>query len=128
MAIELRRVFALGSCALIFAAGCYVLAFGGAILCCAPGRPEAAFWQTEAVVYGLLPLGAGIAVSGFALRLLARTFVRRRNAWLAGCAVAIFAVAGDLALFLKFRGKQQDARLDWSGGHMCLAGGAERLG
>jgi hypothetical protein len=109
-----RTVFAVALCVVMFSAGFYLLAFGGAVFCCAPIHPGGGFWQMEKFSYGLLPLCASLVALTFTSRFLARTFIRRRNAWLAGCILAGFAMAQDLTLFLKYRGRQDDdIRLTW---------------
>src|ERR1700676_1244487 len=94
-------------CALIFAAACYLLAFGGLIFCCAP-TPRRTFWHAEKFFYGVLPICVSVATFVFTLRIWGRTYVRRRNAWLVGFLVAIVAVVLDVRLFLKYRGTRDD--------------------
>ena len=103
-------------CVLMFAVACYWLAFGVAIFCCAPVSPRGGFWRPERLFYGLLPMCASIAIFLFVFRLWARAYVRRRNAWLVGWAVAISAVFLDFTLFLKYRGRgDEQIKLVWKG-------------
>jgi len=108
----LRMVF----CAFMFAAACYLLAFAGAVFCCAPDHPGGSFWQPEKFFYGLLPVCASVVTFSFTFRLWVRAYIRRRNAWLVGCVVAILAVALDSTLFLKYRGRHDEGiKLVWKG-------------
>ena len=114
MVIKPGTLFAVTFCAVMLSVGFYLLAFGWAVSCCAPIRPGGSFWQMEKFFYGLLPLCAGVVVLAFCSRFWARTFTRRRNAWLAGCILAGFAMVLDITLFLKYRGRQDDGiRLTW---------------
>ena len=109
-----RTIFAIAFCAVMFSAAFFLLAFGGAVFCCAPIHPGGSFWLMEKFFYGLLPLCIGVVALAFCSRFLARIFIRRRNAWLAGCILAGFTMALDLTLFLKYRGRQDDGiRLTW---------------
>jgi len=94
-----RRPFAvvIGS-ALAFAAGCYFLAFGSAILCCVSGHRGENFWQTEKFFYGLMPMAVSAVVLAVAARRWAHSFSSRRNAWLLGSVVALFVVLGEISL------------------------------
>lgn len=111
-----KRILAMVLCGCVIAVAFYVLAFGAAMLCCAPVRLGAAFWRMEKFVWGLLPIlisGTGVVLTW---RLWVRTFVHRRNARLAGCLVVIVVCAIDLIFFLKYRGRQDEAiRLVWNG-------------
>src|SRR5882724_8644064 len=112
--IKLRTVLVTAFCAVMFSASFYLLAFGGAVLCCVPVYPGRGFWQTEKFFYGLLPMCTSVVLLVFTARFLARIFIRRRNAWLAGCILAGLSVAVDLTLFMKHRGTQDDQiRLNW---------------
>ena len=100
----------------IFGAACYLMAFGGAIACCSPVLSGTGFWHREKLSYGLVPICISVALFALAARLWAQRFTRRRNAWLFGCATALFCVVADSAMFLKFRGHQDDAiKLAWKG-------------
>jgi len=114
--IKPKTIFVMAFCAFMFAVACYLLAFGGAIFCCAPTHSRGSFWQAEKFFYGLLPMCASVSTFAFTFRLWARAYTRRRNAWLVGGVVAVFAVALDFTLFLKFRGRQdQGIKLVWKG-------------
>jgi hypothetical protein len=114
--IKPKTIFVMAFCAFMFAALCYLLAFGGAVFCCAPARPGKGFWQPEKFFYGLLPMFASIEAFAFTFQLWARAFIRQRNAWLVWGVVAIFAVVLDFSLFLKYRGRQDERiKLVWKG-------------
>jgi hypothetical protein len=114
--IKPKTIFVMAFCAFMFAALCYLLAFGGAVFCCAPARPGKGFWQPEKFFYGLLPMFASIVAFAFTFQLWARAFIRQRNAWLVWGVVAIFAVVLDFSLFLKYRGRQDERiKLVWKG-------------
>lgn len=101
-------------CAFMFGAVCYVSAFGGLVFCCAPLGPAGRFWGPEKFFYGVLPMCVGAVALAHIVRLWARAYIRRRNAWLAGCIIAIFVVAADVALFQAYRDRQDDEiRLIW---------------
>ena len=68
----------------------------------------------EKFFYGLLPLCVGVVGLTYCSRYWASIFIRRRNAWLAGCILAGFAITLDLTLFWKYRGRQDDGiRVTW---------------
>jgi hypothetical protein len=109
-----KTVFTVALYPLAVAAALYLLAFGAAVLCGIPTRPGQGFWKAEKFFYGVLPLCATPAVLAVTFRRWARMYARRRNAWLAACAVAIFAVALDSIVFLKFHGRQDERiRVVW---------------
>lgn len=111
-----KRALVYVCCVAAFAAAFYVLAFGTAILCCAPSRPGGHYWGTERIVWGLVPLMAGAVAVLLTYRSWARAYVPRRNAWLAGCLITQLVIAADLTLNLKFRGRQDEAiDLHWNG-------------
>src|SRR5260370_1786647 len=92
----------------MFAAGSCLMGFGGVVFCCAPAPAGGGFWRTEKFFYGLLPMLASVVALAFTFRLWARAYIRRRNAWMVGCVVAIFAVFLDSTLFLKYRGREDE--------------------
>jgi hypothetical protein len=101
-------------CAFMFGAVGYVFAFGGLVFCCAPPGAGGRFWGPEKFFYGVLPMCVSAVALAYTARLWARAYIRRRNAWLAGCIIAIFAVAADLALFQSQRDSQDDKiKLIW---------------
>jgi len=114
--MKTKTVGVMAFCTLMFSAICYVFTFGGAILCCAPPSPNRGFWGPEKVFYGLLPMCVSAMALAYTIRLWSRAYIRRRNAWLAGCIVAVFAAALDVALFLSYHGRQDDGiKLVWRG-------------
>lgn len=111
-----KRALVVVCCVAVLAATFYVLAFGTAILCCAPSRPGGHYWRTERFVWGLAPLLVGVVVVTLTYRSWARAYVRRRNAWLAGCLITVVVIAADLTFYLKFRGQQDEAiSVHWNG-------------
>ena len=115
MVIKPNTILMMAFCAFVFTAACYLLGFGVAIFCCAPAQPGGSSWLSEKFYYGLIPICTSLAIFAFTVRLWVRAYIRRRNAWLAACVVAIFAVVLDLALFLKYRGRQDEGiKLVWN--------------
>jgi hypothetical protein len=109
-----KRVLVIVFCIAVLATAFYVLAFGTAILCCAPSRPSGHYWRTERFVWGLVPVFVATVVVVQTYRLSARAYVRRRNAWLAGCLIALVVIAADLTMYLKLHGRQDEAiTLHW---------------
>jgi hypothetical protein len=106
--IRPKTIFVIAFCSFAFAATCYLLAFGGVVFFGAPTRPRQGFWRPEKLFYGMLPVFASFLIFGVISRLWARIFTRRRNAWLAGCVVAILAVALDAIAFMRFDGRQDE--------------------
>ncbi|MGC4054127.1 MAG: hypothetical protein QM757_34005 [Paludibaculum sp.] len=67
------------------------------------------------MAWGLVPLLAGVVAVTQTYRIWTRAFIRRRNAWLAGCLIAQIVIAADLMLYLKFHGRQDEAiDLHWN--------------
>ena len=115
--IKLRTTFMVIFTLLVFAASCYLLAFGSAILCCSPRYPGQGIWQYQRFFYGLLPLFCGAIAFRGAWRHLARALVSRRALWVVGCMLTLVAGVIDLALFVKLRGDPDDGiKLAWSPG------------
>ena len=108
MVFRPKSILVLAFCVLMVAATFYLLAFGVAVLYGAPTRPGQGFWQPEKFFYGLLPIFASPVILAATLKLWTRAFSRRRNAFLAGCAVVIFAVPLDTIVLLKLRNRQDD--------------------
>jgi hypothetical protein len=102
-------------CVVAVAATFYLLAFGVVVLLgVPPTRGGQGFWRPEKLFYGLLPVFATPAILAITLRCWVRLFVRKRNAWLSVCAVAVLAVPMDTIVFLKIRGRQDERiHLDW---------------
>jgi len=93
----------------------YLLAFGGVVFCCVSSHPDGSHWQPERLFYGLLPMGASAVTFAFAFRLLVRSYLRRRNAWLVGCVVVAFVAVLDFTVFLNYRKRQDEQiKLIWS--------------
>jgi hypothetical protein len=88
------------------AAALYLAAFGVAVLSGTATRPVQGFWKSGKFFYGALPVGVTLAILTVTSRWGGRLFARRRNAWLAACAVAILAVPLDAIVLLSFRGRQ----------------------
>jgi len=110
VAIKPKPIF----CAFLFAVACYLLAFGAAVFCGAPTQAGESFWRPEKFFYGLLPIFASVITFVLMFRLWVRAFTRRRNAWLIGCVVAMFAVVLDFTVFWKYRGRQDERiRVVW---------------
>ena len=112
--IKPKAVLVLAFCAFLFGAGCYLLVFAGAILCCRSGQCGESFWQLEKFLYGLLPMGISIVVFSVAARLWARAFVRRGNAWFVACILAPLVVLVDLSLILLWHNRRlEEINLAW---------------
>jgi hypothetical protein len=110
--IKLKATVVMLLCALMFCAAFGVFAFGGLTFCCAPPIRGGG---SEKFSYGVLPMCVSGVALAYTLRLWARSFVRRRNAWLVGSIVAIFAVVADLALVqIYHRGQDSDIKLMWN--------------
>jgi len=128
MLTKLKTTFATVFCAILVAGSFYLMAFGGALLCCAPIYPGGRPWQTEKFFYGLLPLFVSVVTLAIAFRLSRRAYVLRRNRWLGWCFVAVFAIALDCTLFLKYSGRQDERiRLAWNDESGAFSWGPERL-
>jgi hypothetical protein len=108
VAVRPKTVFVMAFCVFAVATAFYFLAFGGAVLLGAPTRPGQGFWRPEKFFYGVLPVCGTPAILAGTFRRWAQEFNRRRIAWLAGCAVAIFAVALDTIVFVKLHGRQDE--------------------
>ena len=64
-----------------FAIATFLLAYGGAMVCCVPCYPGESLWQRERIIYGLIPLCGSITL--FALIALL---------WIRLCEISIRAV------------------------------------
>jgi len=91
--IKGKNIIVIAICPFVFAVIFCLLAFGIAVVCYAPDHPGESPWQLEKSFQGLLPICASIGCFAITLRLWARAFARRRNAWLAGCVVLVLAWA-----------------------------------
>lgn len=92
----------------------YLLAFGLIVLFGAPLRSGQGFWRLEKFFYGVIPVGAAVAILSVSLRRLAGSYRRRRNAWLAAFAVVLVASVVDEALFRSIRDRMdQQGQVVW---------------
>ncbi len=107
----LRKTLVTAFYGLLIAIAFYLLAFGGAIFCCAPNYSRTGFWHAEKFWYGILPVIAGLALLVRGFRALGRTLVRRRIVWLAACLLCLFAVVADVIVFRHYRETMSDARI-----------------
>lgn len=94
----LKTIALAAACAAKFAAAFGLIGVGGAVLSSSL-QPAAA----PNVVFGILPVVAGIWLTFHALRSLAQMFSRRLTRWSIGPAFAIAAAIFDLAAFSSYR-------------------------
>jgi len=93
--------------ALTFAISCYLFAFGGVAFFVAES-----IWQPTEFFWWVVPVSASIVLVAVAIRLWRHAFVRRRNAWLLGCLVAVLLVTMDFLLFFMYRVRREPDQID----------------
>jgi hypothetical protein len=125
-------------CLGVIAVAWYLIAFGCAILCCSVVLRDQFRWIAEKVVYGGLPVVAGLAAWAMAARWLSSAY-RLRTAILAGLAISLLAAFLDLVLFTAMRRSGDDGIdrewnpetgvFNWRKGEVKIAPGfrAERI-
>jgi len=71
VAMWLKTIALVAVCAAMFAAALGLMALGGAVLCCTSQATAVAFWTVPNVVFGILPVLAGVGLIWLAWRSLA---------------------------------------------------------
>ena len=111
--INLKAISVACLSTLSFAAAVYLIGFGVVVSCGA----DAGVSRVEKLFYGVLPICAGVFAIALAFRYCSRGYVRRCNAWIAGCFAFLLAAALDTAAFLKYREyriwRDDGVRLAW---------------